>query len=79
MTIHNVFGIYYTLFTYIDRAKAQLARKEVGWKRAMKLGLEHARDKLAEYYRKIDDIPGDLFSIGTILGPRNKLEFFLTP
>ncbi|KAJ5685107.1 hypothetical protein N7536_007726 [Penicillium majusculum] len=78
-TIHNAFGIYNTLFTHIDRAKAQLARKEVGWNRVMKLALEHARDKLAEYYGKIDDIPGDLYAVGTILGPRNKLEFFLAP
>ncbi|KAJ5460955.1 uncharacterized protein N7458_002507 [Penicillium daleae] len=30
ITIHNVFGIYNALFTHIDKAKAQLARKKVG-------------------------------------------------
>lgn len=79
MTIHNVFRIYNTIFTHIDKAKAQLARKKVGWKKVMKLALEHSRDKLAEYYSKTDDILNDLYTIGTILGPRNKLEFFLTP
>jgi hypothetical protein len=42
----------------------------------MKLALDYARDKLAEYYRKTDDIPSDLYTITTILGPRNKLVFF---
>lgn len=79
VTIHNVFGIYNALFTHVDKANAQLARKKVGWKKVMKLALEHGRDKLTEYYGKTDDIPNDLYAIGTILGPRNKLEFFLTP
>lgn len=78
VTIHNVFGIYNALFTHIDKAKAQLARKKVGWKRVMKSALDRARDKLTEYYGKTDDIPGDLYAIATILGPRNKLEFFTT-
>ncbi|KAJ5355559.1 uncharacterized protein N7496_012771, partial [Penicillium cataractarum] len=76
VTIHNVFGIYNALFTHIDKAKVQLARKKVGWKRVMKSALDRARDKLTEYYGKTDDIPGDLYAIATILGPRNKLEFF---
>ncbi|KAJ5355238.1 uncharacterized protein N7496_000165 [Penicillium cataractarum] len=78
VTIHNVFGIYNALFTHIDKAKVQLARKKVGWKRVMKSALDRARDKLTEYYGKTDDIPGDLYAIATILGPRNKLEFFTT-
>ncbi|KAJ5751403.1 uncharacterized protein N7511_008368 [Penicillium nucicola] len=78
VTIHNVFGIYNALFTHIDKAKAQLARKKVGWKRVMKSALDRARDKLTEYYGKTDDIPGDLYAIATILAPRNKLEFFTT-
>jgi hypothetical protein len=78
VTIHNVFGIYNALFTHIDKGKAQLARKKVGWKRVMKSALDRARDKLTEYYGKTDDIPGDLYAIATILGPRNKLEFFTT-
>jgi hypothetical protein len=43
----------------------------------MKSALDRARDKLTEYYGKTDDIPGDLYVIATILGPRNKLEFFI--
>lgn len=43
----------------------------------MKSALDCARDKLTEYYGKTDDIPGDLYTIATILGPRNKLEFFI--
>lgn len=76
ITIHNVFGIYNTLFTHIDKAKAQLVRKRVGWKKVMKSALDHARDKLAEYYGQTDDVPSDLYAIATILGPRNKLAFF---
>lgn len=41
--------------------------------------LEHARGKLAEYYGATDNTPDDLFAIGTILGPRNKLEIFMGP
>jgi hypothetical protein len=69
MTIHNIFGIYNTLFTHIDKAKAQLARKKAGWKRVIKSALDRARDKLTEYYGKTDNIPGDLYAIRTILGP----------
>lgn len=78
VTIHNVFGVYNALFTFIDNAKAQLVRKKVGWKRVMKSALDRAQDKLTEYYGKTYDIPGDLYAIATILGPRNKLEFFTT-
>lgn len=38
--------------------------------------LAAARDKLAEYYSKTDEIHGDLFAIGTILAPEHKLQFF---
>jgi hypothetical protein len=44
----------------------------------IKSALNRARDKLTEYYRKTDDIPSDLYTIATILGPQNKLEFFIT-
>ncbi|KAJ5771484.1 uncharacterized protein N7511_003535 [Penicillium nucicola] len=67
VTIHNVFSIYNALFTYIDKAKA-----------VIKSALNRTRDKLTEYYGKTDDIPGDLYTIATILAPRNKLEFFIT-
>jgi hypothetical protein len=35
-----------------------------------------AKDKLAYYYAKTDDIPGDILAIGTILAPQHKLQFF---
>lgn len=35
-----------------------------------------ARDKLADYYAKTDEVHGDLFAIGTILAPEHKLQFF---
>jgi hypothetical protein len=44
----------------------------------MKSALDHARDKLTGFYGKTDGIPGSLYAIGTILGPRNKLECFTT-
>jgi hypothetical protein len=78
VTTHNAFGIYNALFTHIDKAKAQLARKKIGWKKTMKSALGRARDKLSEYYGKTDDIPGDFYAIATILGPQDKLEFFTT-
>ena len=67
VTAHNVFGIYNSLFTHLDRAKAQLTHKKTGWKRVMRLALDHARNKLAEYYGRTDDIPDDLYAIATIL------------
>lgn len=35
-----------------------------------------ARDKLADYYSKTDEVDGDIFAIGTMLAPENKLQFF---
>ena len=35
-----------------------------------------ARDKLAEYYSKTDEVYGNLFAISTILVPEYKLQFF---
>jgi hypothetical protein len=40
--------------------------------------LQSARLKLSEYYGMTDEIDGDLYAIGTILAPQNKLEFFST-
>jgi len=40
--------------------------------------LKAAEIKLSEYYRKTDEIDSDLYAIGTILAPQNKLEFFST-
>jgi hypothetical protein len=35
-----------------------------------------ARDKLAEYYRRTDEIHGNLFAIGRMLTPECKLQCF---
>lgn len=43
----------------------------------MLFSLEAAKDKLSKYYGMIDLVEGDLYAIGTILDPSNKMEFFL--
>ena len=40
--------------------------------------LSAVRDKLVDYYRKIDDIYGDLFVIGIILALEYKMQFFVS-
>jgi hypothetical protein len=40
--------------------------------------LEAAQEKLSKYYAMTDSIEGDLYAIGTILAPANKLQFFST-
>lgn len=35
-----------------------------------------ARDKLADYYGRTDKIYSDIFTVGTILAPEHKLQFF---
>jgi hypothetical protein len=40
--------------------------------------LKAAREKLLKYYSMTDNIKGNLYAIGTILAPANKLRFFLT-
>ncbi|KAJ6096882.1 hypothetical protein N7486_007628 [Penicillium sp. IBT 16267x] len=37
-----------------------------------------AKDKLSKYYGMTDDVEGDIYVIGTILDPSNKMEFFST-
>jgi hypothetical protein len=78
VTIHSVFAIYNSLFTYLEKSRAQLARKKDSWKKVMLSALESAREKLSEYYAMTDNIGSDLYAIGTILAPQNKLEFFST-
>lgn len=36
-----------------------------------------SKTKLSQYYSKTDGVPGDLFAIGTMLAPQNKLQFFI--
>lgn len=40
--------------------------------------LEAAQEKLSKYYGMTDSVKGDLYAIGTILAPANKLQFFST-
>jgi hypothetical protein len=76
VTIHSVFSIYNKLFDHLETSMAQLRRKKVPWKQVMLKALEAARLKLDQYYSMTDHMPGDLFAIGTILAPQNKLHFF---
>lgn len=77
-SIHLVFGIYNRLFDHLERSIRQLRRKKVAWKQLMLFSLEAAKDKLSKYYGMTDLVEGDLYAIGTILDPSNKMEFFST-
>jgi hypothetical protein len=76
VTIHLVFGIYNKLFDHLEQSIRQLGRKKVIWKKTMLNALHAAKAKLSHYYGKTDDIHGDIFAIGTMLAPQNKLQFF---
>lgn len=76
ITVHTIFSIYNKLFSYLERSMTQLARKKVNWKAVMLSALKQAKLKLSEYYSMTDDIHNDLYAIGTILAPQNKLHFF---
>jgi hypothetical protein len=78
ITVHTIFGIYNKLFSHLERSMAQLSRKKVNWKAVMLSALKQAKLKLSEYYSMTDDIHDDLYAIGTILAPQNKLHFFST-
>ncbi|KAG2000826.1 hypothetical protein GB937_010790 [Aspergillus fischeri] len=78
ITVHTIFGIYNKLFSHLERSMAQLARKKVNWKAVMLSALKQAKLKLSEYYSMTNDIHDDLYAIGTILAPQNKLHFFST-
>lgn len=75
-TIHIVFEIYNKLFEHLEKSTRQLRRKKVPWKQLMLKALDAAKNKLSEYYAKTDEMDHDLFAIGTILAPENKLQFF---
>lgn len=76
VTIHLIFSIYNKLFDHLEKSIRQLQRKKVPWKTLMLSALHAAKEKLSYYYRKTDEIPGDLFAISTILAPQHKLQFF---
>jgi hypothetical protein len=76
VTIHIIFSIYNKLFDHLEASIHQLQRKKVAWKKLMLSALHAAKEKLSIYYKETDKIHGDLFTIGTILTPQNKLQFF---
>jgi hypothetical protein len=76
VTFHAVFSIYNKLFDHLEASIRQLQRKKVPWKKLMLSALLAAKDKLSSYYGETDNTYGDLFAIGTILAPQNKLQFF---
>lgn len=77
-TTHHVFKIYNKLFEHLEQSTTQLQKKKVAWKRKMLYALEAAQQKLRDYYSETDNIPGDLYAIGTMLAPANKFQFFST-
>jgi hypothetical protein len=76
VTFHAVFSIYNKLFDHLEASIRQLQRKKVPWKKLMLSALLAAKDKLSSYYGETDNAYSDLFAIGTILAPQNKLQFF---
>jgi hypothetical protein len=78
VTIHLVFSIYNKLFDHLEKSIRQLQRKKVPWKQLMLAALYAAKRKLSQYYSMTDQIPGDLYAIGTIIAPQQKLQFFST-
>jgi len=78
VTIHRVFKVYNKLFDHIEKSIRQLRRKRVAWKQVMLAALEAAKNKLSVYYKDTDNMDGDLYAIGTILSPQDKLQFFST-
>ena len=76
VTIHSVFGIYNKLFEHLETSIQQLQRKRSPWKQLMLSALHAAKEKLSFYYSKTDEIHSDLYAIGTIIAPQNKLQFF---
>lgn len=75
-SIHLVFSFYNKLFDHLENSIRQLRRKKVPWKQLMLSSLEAAQEKLSKYYSMTEGTEGDLYAIGTILAPANKLRFF---
>lgn len=76
VTVHTIFSIYNKLFDHLEASIRQLKRKKVAWKQLMLSALEAASTKLSEYYAMTDEVHNDLYAIGTIIAPQNKLQFF---
>jgi hypothetical protein len=78
ITIHLVFKIYNKLFEHLEKSIQQLRRKRVAWKQLMLTSLKITKNKLSSYYKDTDKIDGYLYTIGTILSPQDKLQYFAT-
>lgn len=76
MSIHLVFSIYNKLFNHLEKSMSALRRKKVAWKQLMLSSLKAAKRKLSIDYGMTDTIDGNLYAIGTILSPQQKLQFF---
>lgn len=76
VSIHLVFSIYNKLFSHLEKSINALKRKKVAWKQLMLASLEAAKTKLSHYYSMTDKIDNNLYAIGTILSPQQKLQFF---
>jgi hypothetical protein len=76
VSIHLVFSIYNKLFDHLEKSMDALRRKRVLWKQLVLKALEAAKSKLSHCYAMTDDIPCDLYAIGTIIAPQNKLKIF---
>lgn len=76
VSIHLVFSIYNRLFNHLEKSIWHLQWKKVAWKQLMLAALHAAKKKLSHYYSMTDEIPDDLYAIGTIIAPQQKLHFF---
>lgn len=76
VSIHLVFSIYNKLFDHLEKSTWHLQRKKVAWKQLMLAAIHAAKEKLAHYYSMTDEVPDDLYALGTIIAPQRKLHFF---
>lgn len=78
MNIYLVFSFYNKLFDHLEKSICQLRQKKVSWKQLILSSLETAQKKLSKYYSMTNNIEDNFYTIGTILAPANKLQFFST-
>ncbi|GFF54131.1 hypothetical protein IFM58399_09749 [Aspergillus lentulus] len=74
--ITQTFFKFTTALSQTKDVTIHLQRKKVAWKKLMLSALHAAKEKLSIYYGETYKVHGDLFAIGTILAPQNKLQFF---
>lgn len=77
ITIYYVFRLYNELFEHIETSIKRIRRKRVLWRNEMLNALNHASDKLSQYYQMTAESDLEhLYAHGTILAPQNKLHYF---